>query len=220
MRYCRHCRVTLRGDLPTCPLCDMEAEKIGDDFDEDYPYVKSRFSRALLLKLISFIAVVFVATGLLINHLVPTDNPWAFITAGAIIYVWLSAISVLRSAPNPASMLLMQLFCVSGLTVLIDWLTGWYHWSITWVIPGLIVAAALAIMLMILISPYRFRAYTIYQLVIAVLGVLSFFLWVFGVSDVEWPIVTAACVSILCFIAMLVFSHRRTRVELAKRFHV
>ena len=220
MRYCRHCRVKLTGDLPYCPLCDMKTDVTDEVFEEDYPYVHSRFSRGLLLKMITFIAVVFVAASLMINHLVPTDNPWAFITAAGILYAWITAMGILKSTPNPPSLLLMQLFTVSGLTVLIDYLTGWYHWSITWVVPGLIIAAALAILLMIVIVPHRYRAYTVYLLVIAVLGVLSIFLWVFGVSDVEWPVMTAAGVSLLCFVTMLVFSHKRTTSELTKRFHV
>ncbi len=220
MRYCRHCRVTLANDLETCPLCDMETVCIDGQFDEDYPYVRSGFTRGMLLRMLTFIAVVFIAASLLINHLVPTESPWAIITAAAIVYVWLNAMNSLKAAPNPASILLVQLFTVSGFVVLIDWFTGWHHWAITWVIPGLIIMAALALLLMIVIKPRRYRAYTIYQLVIAVLGVLSIFLWVFGVSDVEWPVMAAAGVSLLCFVTMLVFSHRRTGHELKKRFHV
>ena len=220
MRYCRHCRVKLANDIESCPLCDMETDRTDDAFDEDYPHVRSGFTRGMLLKMLTFIAVVFIAASLLINHLVPTESPWAIITAAAIVYVWVNALNSLKAAPNPASILLVQLFTVSGFTVLIDWFTGWYHWSITWVIPGLIVIAALVLLLMIVIKPRRYRAYTIYQLVIAVLGVLSVFLWVFGVSDVEWPVMTAAGVSLLSFVTMLVFSHRRTGHELKKRFHV
>ncbi|MBE6611447.1 MAG: hypothetical protein E7632_03040 [Ruminococcaceae bacterium] len=220
MRYCRHCKVNFSNDIPYCPLCDMKTDLLDDAFDEDYPYVKSRFSRGLLLRMITFFAIVFTAASLLINHLVPTGNPWAFITAAAIVYVWLSAIGILKSTPNPASIMMGQLFTVSGFVVLLDYLTGWHHWSVTYVIPALIIAEALALLLMILIRPQRFRAYTIYQLFIAILGVLSLFLWIFGVSDVEWPVVTAASVSIICFFAMLMFSHRKTSHELTKRFHV
>ena len=220
MRYCRHCRVTLANDIEYCPLCDMQTDVTDDTFEDDYPYVRSGFSRSMLLRLITFIAVVFIAASLLINHLVPTENPWAIITAAAIVYAWINTMNSLKAAPNPASILLVQLFTVSGFVVLVDWFTGWNHWSITYVIPGLIIAAALALLLMIVIKPRRYRAYTIYQLMIAVLGVLSIFLWVFGVSDVEWPVMAAAGVSLLCFVTMLVFAHRHTGHELRKRFHV
>ena len=80
--------------------------------------------------------------------------------------------------------------------------------------------AALAVTLMIVIRPARYRSNTIYQLVIAIFGVFSVLLWMLGWSAVEWPAVAASGVSLLCFSAMLVFSTKRTHHELKKRFHV
>lgn len=198
----------------------MDTVKLDDNFSEGYPYIKSGFTRGLLLKLITFIAAVFLGVSLLVDHLVPTGSPWAFITAAAIIYAWVSAINVLRYTPNPASIILCQLFAVSGFVLFIDILTGFYRWSVNYVIPFLIMGAALATSLMIVIKPVKFRACVIYQLVIAVIGLLGVLLWIFGYSDVEWPVVSAACLSILCFVSTVVFSRRRTHNELKKRFHV
>ncbi len=220
MRLCRHCGVKIANDIVRCPLCDMETEITDDSFAIDYPYIKSRFSRGLLIKLITFIAVVFAGASLLVDHLVPTGSPWAFITVVAIVYVWISAMNILRYTPNPASIMLCQLFCVSGLLFVIDYLTGYYRWSVNFVVPFLIMAAALATTLMILIKPMKNRAYIIYLLVIAVLGVLSVLLWIFGWSEIEWPVVTSAWVSAVCFFVVMVFLHRRTKNELHKRFHV
>ncbi len=198
----------------------METERLDEKFSADYPYIKGRFSRGMVIRLISYIAVVFIAASLLVDHLVPTGNSWAFITVAAIVYCLISLINLLRYTPNPASIVLWQLFGISGLVFFIDYLTGFYRWSLNYIIPFLIIAAALAVTLMIIIRPKRYRENTIYQLVIAVLGVLSVLLWVFGWSMVEWPVVAAAGVSLLCFTTMLVFSYRRTRHELKKRFHV
>ncbi len=220
MRFCAHCGVKLANDTPKCPLCDMHTEKTDDDFSLDYPYIKSRFTRGLLLRLITFLALIFVAASFMVDHLVPTGSPWALITVAAIIYVWISSMNVLRHTPNPASIALCQLFGIGGLVFFIDFFTGFHRWSVNFVIPFLIIGAAVATTLMIVIRPMRNRAYTIYQLVIAVIGVLSVFLWVFGWSDIEWPVVTASWVSMLCFATMLVFSYRRTRNELKKRFHL
>ena len=121
---------------------------------------------------------------------------------------------------NPGSVTLCQLLTVSGFCFIIDYLTGFRRWSVNYVIPGLIMAAAVTIVLCILIRPVKYRAYTLYQLVIAVLGVLDVFLWIAGFSDIEWPVVAAAGVSWLCFAVTIVFSSRSTRSELRKRFHI
>ena len=125
----------------------------------------------------------------------------------------LAVVVLLLTATPIATIGLAALAGVCGIPIVVEWgrKAGLIHFA---------AVAALALLLMIVIKPRRYRAYTIYQLVIALLGVLSIFLWVFGMSDVEWPVMAAAGVSLLCFLTMLVFSHRRTGHELKKRFHV
>ncbi len=222
MKICEHCGVKIKNDIKYCPLCDMKATEIIDDgeYSNDYPHIKTGFTRGLLLKLLTFIAVFFVAASFTIDHLVPTGSPWAFITSSAIIYSWLSAMNVLKNTPNPASIILCQLISVSGLVFLVDYFTGYYRWSINYVIPFLIIGASLTITLMVFIKPIKYRAYTIYQLTIAILGVLSCLLWLFGYSEIEWPVVVAAFTSVTCFVSSMVFSYRKAKNELTKRFHI
>jgi len=220
MRICRHCGAKLNGNLPYCPLCDMETEKLDDSFEEDYPYIPNHFSRRQLIKIATFSVLSVIAVSLLVNHLVPTNTPWAFITVAALVYVWLNLLNITQSTHNPGSVILCQLVTVSGLTLLLDLKLGWYRWSVNFVIPGLIMAAALAISLFIWIRPVRYRSFTIYQFVIAVIGILALILWFSGLSEVEWTAEAAAMVSLLCFLTITVFSWKCTRNELRKRFHL
>ncbi len=220
MRFCRHCGVKIQNDLLRCPLCDMETVITDGEFSSDYPYIKSRFGRRLLLKLISFCVIAVIGASLLVDHLVPTDSPWAPITVAALVYVWVSALNVLSKIPNPASIVLCQLVSAGALCFVIDMLTGFHRWSVNFVIPALVAGASIALTVFISVKPAKYRVYTVYQLVIAVLGLLSVLLWVFGYSDIEWPVEAAAFVSILCFLAVTVFSRRKTGTELKKRFHV
>lgn len=220
MRICRHCGVKIQNDFARCPLCDMQTVKTDDEFSLDYPYVKSRFGRKLLVRLITFCTVVLIAASLLVDHLVPTDSKWAFITAAALVYGWISAINVLWRIPNPASIIFCQLISAGLFCFAVDFVTGFYRWSVNYVVPSLIIAASLALTIMITVRPQKYRVYVIYQLITAVLGVLSILLWVLGYSKVEWPTEAAAFISVLCFLAVTFFSARKTENELKKRFHV
>lgn len=220
MRICRGCGVKLENDLEYCPLCDIETEKIDDDFSLDYPYVRTGFSRRMFVKIVTFLAVVIAAISFLINHLLKTDSHWVPITVAVIFYIWLSLMNIARDTKNPGSITLCQLLTVSGLCFIIDYFSGWKRWSVNYVIPGLIMAAAVTIVLFILIRPVKYRAYTVYQLVIAVLGALDVLLWIAGFSEIEWPVVAAAGVSTLCFSVTMVFSSVSARSELRKRFHI
>jgi len=220
MRFCRHCGVNIQNDLARCPLCDMETVKTDDEFSLDYPYVRSRFGRRLSVKLISFCVISFIAASLMVAHLVPSESPWAPITVAVLIYGWISSVNVLSRIPNPASIVLCQLVSAGSLCFVIDLFTGFHRWSVNYVIPCLIMGASVALTVFISVKPSKYRVYTIYQLVLAVLGLLSILLWVFGYSNIEWPVEVAAFVSILCFLAVTVFQRRKTEAEFKKRFHV
>ena len=52
MKQCRHCGIKIASDLPRFPLCDMETAALDADFAVDYFYVKSRFTRSLMVRLV------------------------------------------------------------------------------------------------------------------------------------------------------------------------
>ena len=69
------------------------------------------------------------AVSFLVNHLIKTESPWAFITAAAIVYIWLNLMNLARDTRNPGSVTLCQLLTVSGFCFIIDYLTGFRRWS-------------------------------------------------------------------------------------------
>lgn len=221
MRYCRYCGVKLVNDQRYCPLCDMETVESDGGSAEDYPYIKPRLTRRMFIKSITFSVIVAVVLIFIIDHLMPqkTDGWYLFATVG-LIYGWLTFVIVMKNLRNPGGIVFSQLILASLLTAAVDKLCGWSRWSVNYVIPGLVAAAAISVVLCISIRPDKFRTYTIYQIVIAFIGLIPVIFWAVGFSEIEWTAVAAALVALLCFAVILVFSHRHTRSELKKRFHV
>lgn len=220
MRYCKYCGVNISNDIDYCPLCDMETSTVDDNYDEDYPYVKQGLTKKLFVKSITFTVIVGIALSFLIDHLIAFSGIWYLLVTVGLIYGWLSFISVMRHLRDPGGIVFWQLILISLCTSAVDFICGWYRWSVNYVIPGLIAASAVAVILCISIRSDKFRTYTIYQMIIAVFGFIPVFLWFIGLSEIEWTAVAAAAVAIFCFMWILVFSHRHTKTELKKRFHV
>ena len=220
MRYCKNCGVTLANDLSYCPLCDMETVDHGGVCDEDYPYIKPRVTKGMFIKSVTFSVIVAVALSFLIEHLLPESGVWYLLVTVGLIYGWLTFITVMKNLRDPGGIVFSQLILASAACAAIDKLCGWLRWSVNFVIPGLVAAAAVAIVLCISIRPDKFRTYTIYQMVIAVAGIVPVALWLSGLSEIEWTAMAAAAVAILSFAVILVFSRRHTTSELRKRFHV
>lgn len=219
MRYCKSCGVKLANDLAYCPLCDMETQKLDSSFEEDYPYIKNRLTRRMFIKSVTFSAIAAVAISFIIEHLLPESGNWYLIVTASLIYGWLTLLTILCNLRDPGGIVFSQLVLASFITISLDRLCGWYRWSVNYVVPGLVAAAAIAIVLCISIRPDRFRTYTIYQMVIAIVGTVPVLLWFTGLSEIEWTAVAAATVAVFCFAVILVFSHRHTKSELKKRFH-
>lgn len=220
MRYCKNCGVTLANDLSYCPLCDMETVDHGGVCDEDYPYIKPRVTKGMFIKSVTFSVIVAVALSFLIEHLLPESGVWYLLVTVGLIYGWLTFITVMKNLRDPGGIVFSQLILASAACAAIDRLCGWLRWSVNFVIPGLVAAAAVAIVLCISIRPDKFRTYTIYQMVIAAAGIVPVALWLSGLSEIEWTAMAAAAVAILSFAVILVFSRRHTTSELRKRFHV
>lgn len=212
--------MTLANDLSYCPLCDMETVDHGGVCDEDYPYIKPRVTKGMFIKSVTFSVIVAVALSFLIEHLLPESGVWYLLVTVGLIYGWLTFITVMKNLRDPGGIVFSQLILASAACAAIDKLCGWLRWSVNFVIPGLVAAAAVAIVLCISIRPDKFRTYTIYQMVIAIAGIVPVALWLSGLSEIEWTAMAAAAVAILSFAVILVFSRRHTTSELRKRFHV
>lgn len=198
----------------------METVETDGAFDMDYPYIKPRLTKRLFIKSTTFTVLVAIILSFLIDHLLPSSGIWYLLVSVGLLYGWFSFITVMKNLSDPGAIVFSQLILISLCTSAIDRICGWYRWSVNYVIPGLIAAAAIAIILCISIRPDKFRTYTIYQMVIALTGFVPVVFWLCGLSEIEWTAVAAATAAIFCFAWILVFSHRHTKSELKKRFHV
>ena len=219
MRKCRHCGVKLQNDIEHCPLCDMQTEVTDSEFSEDYPYISRRPDRRMITRLITFCAVVLVGTVFLVDHLVPTGNPWGVIAAAGIVYVWVNCVNLLRHSPGVVSVILCQFIFGGALGLVVDHCTGFYGWSVDYVIPFLGAATSVVITVLIMVKPCKYRGYILYQFLCAILCAAALILrWTETVSF-AWTFEVAAFVCVISFLTVAVLSKRRTGTEFRKRFH-
>lgn len=221
MRFCKNCSVSLRNELEFCPLCGMKTVEGSDPaVDEDYPFVNPRLTKGFFIKSVTFSVIVAVILSFLIDHLLEFTGIWYLLVTTGLVYGWLTFITVMKNLRDPGGIVFSQVILASICCAVIDRLCGWLKWSVNYVIPGLVAAAAIAIVLCISIRPEKFRTYTIYQFFIALFGAVPLAVWHWGPAEIEWTAAASAAVAFFCFALILVFSHRHTRSELKKRFHV
>ena len=111
-----------------------------------YPQKLNSKKSNLILKLGVVLSVIVAILLVLINKLTTPQIPWAAITNGGIIYIWIVLFYSIRKNINIAGHVLLQTIAISLLTVYIDFELQFKGWSINMVIPILVITSNIALL--------------------------------------------------------------------------
>lgn len=219
MKYCENCGVTIENDLPLCPLCKGETIVRGEGFERDFPASLAPLGRHLQTRLLIFFTLAVAAVSITVDLLLGDSAHWSFIGAGALVYLLLSIRYIRKARRNIGLLLFIQIFGISLLSFFVDLATGYYQWSTNYVIPFVLISAAGLLTFVLYARPRRFRDYILYQIGISVIGVGFSIYAMLDKTTVMWTGVVGIVYSLLTIVGIVLFSARKTRHELHKRFH-
>lgn len=222
MPKCKNCHITIDDSTDTCPLC---WHRIKDHYSEKakpYPTYKKDVPikrRIKNYRIFSFISICIVSLVLLVNILTWQGKLWSLYVIAGLGYAWLLVAHTILQRRHVGLKILVQLIAVSAIIIMIDQLSGWHRWSTNYVIPFLIIGSAISINIAVSTTEMRWPDYSIYQIIIMVVGLVPLIVYLFGGATVLWTNVAAAFVSFVIFIALMIFKDKKFKQELKKRFH-
>lgn len=220
MKYCESCKVTIQNDRKRCPLCEDELTERDGACEQDYPtaYASSLSERNTRFLIYGLVTLVTICIS--IDLLMSKTAHWSIIVAVGLLYVWLSVRFVKKSRRNIGLLAIIQVFGISLLSFAVDFTTGYYRWSTDYVIPFVIISAAGLLSVVLIMRPKRFRDYILYQLGISVLGVVFSVVSLLDQSSAAWTGVVGVLYSGFTLLGIILFTSRKTKHELKKRFHI
>ena len=140
MKYCEKCRVSVPGDLHTCPLCQGDLSGLGEAGRTAFPVLPA--SQSLhkgLLRLIGLGTIAAAAVCIAVNLSLPQSGWWSVFVVAGVISFWLTFWMVVKKRGNIPKAILWQVGLISALALLWDWWTGGrLSWSVDFVIPLLL----------------------------------------------------------------------------------
>lgn len=224
MKKCSRCNLLFNTTRKSCPLCfEILQDHDGKEFQgPDYPRPETETAPYnVLLRIITFLSVIAIFTSVLVNALTfkNTKTLWSLIVILGVLYFWVLLRSTFRAKSNVPMKLVIQMLMLSILIIGIDSVSGFKRWSLNYVVPFLSMASLLAI-ISVLIGRVRFGEYLLYLLAAIILGFIPFILWLVKLITVLWPSLSAASLSFVTIIGMIVFADKETREEFKKRFHI
>lgn len=229
MQYCKHCNAYYYKKETTCTICGRPL--ITEDFEvkvitQGYPHIKPHKNHMKFVsKVFGAISIAVVIVLSLINFATYNDNPslWSLIVIGPIVYAWILLSQIVVSKQNYATKVNRQVTLMSIVLILIDLATNYKAWSMTYVIPSLLVTTTFILPIVVASKPknYYLHVRSLFFLIILniVVGIIGLTVPIMQ-EGVIWTSLALIAISTLLLSTMFIFARKDTWTELIKLFRI
>jgi hypothetical protein len=222
MLYCHKCKVRVLGSSRRCPLCQGTLSGEADPLEDAFPVIfppQASFKRLITLIAFATIAVAVLSVAINISFFSGGVLWFLFVFAG-LGCLWLSFLLINRRWQAIPKNIFLQLIVISIMVLLWDFFTGFYKWSLNFVIPILFSSSMVALAVFAKIRKLRVEDYVLFLVIISVISIFSLLLILFNVVTVVYPAVICFTLSIISLAFLLLFEGKSLGEELQRRMHL
>jgi hypothetical protein len=225
MLFCHNCRVRVRGSPRRCPLCRGELEGPLGEAEADgnvFPEIPVRpLPVKPLISLIAFGTIAVAVISVAINIAIPSGGVWwsLFVIAG-LGSLWLSFLVINNQWWDIPKIIFLQLLVLSALVLLWDLFTGFYKWSLNFVIPILFSCSIPALAVFAKVRKLKGEDYIMFLGIISVISIFSLLLILFKVVTMVYPALICFTLSLISLAFLLLFEGKSLWAELQRRMHL
>lgn len=224
MSKCWNCGLQLKDPVNVCPLCKCIVEPMpGEELQKTYPFLhaeKGIKKMQMALNIYIFAAIVAELILLGINYAVKGNPGWVIMIGAFLVYGFVTLKVSIQMHTGYRLKMIMQTLLGVAVLVLIDTQTGFYGWSLNYVLPAAFVLMDLAVVILMIVNNRNWQSYIPLQLLIIALCVIPIVLYHMDiVSSLAAGIFAMVC-AILTFVGTVIVGGKRARAELYRRFHV
>lgn len=225
MKRCLKCQVNVSTTRKTCPLCGNFLENSSNEevLTSYPPYEPVVRKRNIFLRILLFICLVGSSISVVVNLLNYNGQLWSLDVIVGAIYIWILFKSTILSKRPIAGKLVIQMIFISLVLGVIDYVSNKTlinSWAISYAIPALSIATTISIIIVLLIKRMRYSDYVLYFIETIFLGFVPLVFYLFKLTNILWPSLSAAGLSLVTILGMIIFADRQTKDELKKRFHI
>jgi len=222
MRYCPHCKVSVKGEWSSCPLCHntLIIDETQKEQTSSFSNVPLQFNREKAIRAFLRLSLVIVLLYFIAQYF------WTFQFFGleyvvlGLMITWTNIVFLVRKRRNIAKAINYMLFFISLASIYIDYLRGWEGWSITFVVPILSISALIAMFISIRVVDLRVGDYVLYLQLAAIVGIAPLLFLIMDWVEHPLPSIISVVFSFIMFVSVLIRYRRRLIQELQKRMHI
>lgn len=214
------CNVEILDEAELCPLCHSVLEKT-EDMENVYPDVrlKSKF-KILLAKIYLFLAIA--TEMIIIGVCLYNDYRSIYFTISG--FTLLYGYAIIKYAIVGKRDYKYKILGITFVTIVImlaiDYVSGFYKWSMNYVLPGAIIFIDAGILILMIINRRNWQSYIIFQVFMILVSLGQFILYSVNIITNPLVAIISAYISCFLFLGTFIIGGRRARVELIRRFHI
>ena len=185
-----------------------------------YPKILNIEKGKIIKKMLLLISVIISILLVVINFCIDTTYKWSLLCIVGIIYVWLTTLYSLKRNVNIASHVMIQMICITALTVAIDYILGYEGWSITLAVPIIIMIGNVTLLILTIVSRKKYIKYAIYQIIIFILSMIPLILMKYNVQNYNLPTIISSSIAGATLCLTLILCGRDLYKDIIRRFHI
>lgn len=185
-----------------------------------YPKILNIEKGKIIKKILLLVSVIISIILVLINFCIDSTNKWSLLCIVGIIYVWLTTLYSLKRNVNIASHVMIQMICITALTLAIDYILGYEGWSITLAIPIIIMIGNVTLLILTIVSRKKYIKYAIYQIIIFILSMIPLILMKYNVQNYNLPTIISSSIAGATLCLTLILCGRDLYKDIIRRFHI
>ncbi len=174
---------------------------------------------AVFFNITLFITIATFILNVFLNSILKLDMNWLYIFSASLLYVVIGLRQIATESGYIKTIFYYMIGAVA-LVVFIDAVTGFYGWSVNFVLPGAMLLLDLVFFVLMCANSRNWQGYMLYQIFMIVLGLIPIGLIESGI--VTHPLMSeiAFLSAIIVFLGTLIIGGHNAREELKRRFHI
>lgn len=223
MRHCEHCRVDIKGDWDSCPLCHRPLDTEEDvAVPNPYPDIPLRFNKQYVMSLLTWLSLVLIVAYFVVDLLLGDnlEGRGLRLLLFGVMSMWLVVLILIRKRRNIAKGIVYLIVSVSLLCIYWDYATGWEGWSTTYVVPIVCSFALVALFIAVRVVRLSVGDYVLYLLAAALIGLFPALFLLFDWITQPVPSWISVGMSAVMLSLILIFQGGDIWGELQKRMHI
>ncbi len=193
----------------------------GESLTASFPTLKKKkMSHITIMKMTTFVCAVLEIILITLSIMMGDSLPFVGPICLGLLGAWIAVLATVYFRNNILKLITWEAIVAIIADIYIDYNTGFYGWSIDWVVPLTLMALGVLTFIIAIFIKLRFDEYIFYLLFDLVMAVLQIICVTKGITKNFWPTGISIMLYMILLAGVLIFRFRDLKKASEKMFNM